>query len=412
MSGRTLCLIFVIVLASFLGLVFAQDDLFRKAINAIEKGEVETIRSLLDKGLDEDEMDKAGNTLLMTAVFRRQADIVELLLERGANSKIANDGGVAPLTMAVVSGSARITSLLLKAGAKLVDSNTGENKLSMAVRLGYHEIAGILLEHGADADKQDASELTPLMVTAAFGNLKPAKLLLEFGADVNKKSEKFQVLVKNKNDDVSWRKTWVSGMTPLMYAVEYGHSNLVAELLSRGADFSSSDSRGLRARDYAERRGYSEILALLDSAEARGVISPVAELEIDSASVDREPRILSGKKESIEDSLRNLVYERSLGFGSRTAGRDPRSGNQWEMVPMDLNQRGNVVLHALVDEQGNVKRAYASSCSFGFMTVSAVAPALTLTRQMKFQPATRNGKPVERWVLLTQMVFRNRPQIY
>jgi ankyrin repeat protein len=412
MTGRTWCGASVIILALFSGVGLGQDDPFKTAINAIEKGEVETIRGLLDRGLDEDAMDMSGNTLLMTAVFKLQPDIVELLLERGASPKIANNGGITPLTIAVASGQARITRLLLNAGTKLVDSKTGENKLSMAVRLGYQEVSKLLLEHGADADKQDASELTPLMVTAAFGNVALAKLLLEFGAEVDKKSERFRVLVKNKNGDVSWWETWVSGMTPLMYAAERGHVYLVGELLKKGAEVSSRDSRGRRARDFAEAGGHSQILALLDSVEA-GVALPLgAESEHDSATVDSEPRILSGKKGSVDDSLLSLVHKQDVGFGSRSWSQDPRAGYHYEMLPMDLDQKGTVVVHALIDEQGNVKRAYVSSCSFPFMTVSAAAPALNLTRHMKFSPATRNGKPVERWTWVTQTVCRSRPGSY
>lgn len=55
--------------------------------------------------------------------------------------------------------------------------------------LGDNDIARLLLEHGANIDSLDKSEMTPLLVAISSENVKTAKYLIEKGADINARSD-------------------------------------------------------------------------------------------------------------------------------------------------------------------------------------------------------------------------------
>jgi ankyrin repeat protein len=80
-----------------------------------------------------------------------------------------------------------------------------------------------------------------------------AKSLLEHGADVNVKA----------ND----------GCTGLMLAASSGDSEIVRDLLSKGADVSARFTEpGKTALMLAKEKGYTEIIQLLEAAGAKNVI--------------------------------------------------------------------------------------------------------------------------------------------
>ncbi len=55
--------------------------------------------------------------------------------------------------------------------------------------------------------------------------------------------------------------------TPLQYACAYNRIEAAQFLLSRGASWEQLSSTGVSAKDYARRRGYHEILKLIEDAE-------------------------------------------------------------------------------------------------------------------------------------------------
>ena len=90
---------------------------------AAERGHVETVRTLIEAGVDVDHVNNLGWTALMEAVILgdggpRHADIVRLLVEAGANVGLADRDGVTPLQHARRRGYAGIARLLEDAGAR------------------------------------------------------------------------------------------------------------------------------------------------------------------------------------------------------------------------------------------------------------------------------------------------------
>jgi Ankyrin repeats (many copies) len=108
-----------------------------------------------------------------------------------------------------------------------------------------------LLAVGAKADDPECETsrcFTPLVAAADAGRAEAAKLLIERGANVNRKLK--------------------AGQTALMFAAYHGHIDIVSLLLSKGADV-NAECEGDTALQYAKRQGYIDIANLLMTAGAR-----------------------------------------------------------------------------------------------------------------------------------------------
>jgi len=99
-----------------------------------------------------------------------------------------------------------------------------ETPLHYAIEYDHMEIFKLLLENGADVNRETML-LTPLMWAIRTGDLRKVELLLEYGADVNKVS----------ND-----------ITALHIATAMGNASLVRLLLANGADVNINSASGCR----------------------------------------------------------------------------------------------------------------------------------------------------------------------
>lgn len=73
--------------------------------------------------------------------------------------------------------------------------------------------------------------VTPLSVAISKGDIEAVKKFIEYGVDVNEKS---------------------NGMTPLMIAARYNKVEIIKILLSNRADLNAKDEKGFTALKYAE----------------------------------------------------------------------------------------------------------------------------------------------------------------
>ncbi|KAG8622889.1 hypothetical protein KVT40_009400 [Elsinoe batatas] len=120
---------------------------------------------------------------------------------------------------------------------------TGQTVLHLSVQESSYAMMRLLLNHGAEVNKQDSHGITPLHMAAHNGNTEAITTLLEHTADPN---------------IADW-----SGRTPLLVAVKQGHRIAVTLLLKAAADIHWKDNSGHSALHVAVQVGSEKIVSIL-----------------------------------------------------------------------------------------------------------------------------------------------------
>jgi len=168
-------------------------DIWEAAAN----GNIETIKELLNEGVDVNIKNIDGSTPLMYASRYSNSssslDTVNFLLNHGADPNLQNDSGV--------------TSLMMSSR----HVNDGDSSL---------DTIKMLLDNGADPNLGSKTGYTALMYSAISGSSDAIKLLLDRGANIDMKTS--------------------GGMTALMFAIRNSNTtsslDVIILLLERGAN--------------------------------------------------------------------------------------------------------------------------------------------------------------------------------
>ena len=91
------------------------------------------------------------------------------------------------------------------------------------------------------------SSVSPFCISIIKGDLDTVKKLIEFGADVNQKS---------------------NGMTPAMYAAKYNRVEILKLLIEKGANIEKESDKGMTAFDYAKLSNAKDALKYLEGLES------------------------------------------------------------------------------------------------------------------------------------------------
>ena len=169
-------------------------------IEASRNGELEKVRELLKKGVDPNSVGSIDNPHIMAMVN---------LLDK-----------TTPLIEASKNGHTEVVRLLLGKGAdpNKLASFTDNPPIIFACENGHIPVVQLLLERGANPNSTSKHNEPLICVAASHGHLEIVKALVERGVSVE--SGRHVVLYK----------------TPLMFAIENEHENVVRYLLEKGSN--------------------------------------------------------------------------------------------------------------------------------------------------------------------------------
>jgi ankyrin repeat protein len=171
-------LVLTILLIAFAASRRAGEPTALAAWLAIERGDAQELRSLLERGLDPDAA-FSELTLLMHAANQRDSGCVGVLVRMGAEvDRAADCNGATALTWAAWNGTAASVRCLLDAGADVnVRMIQGWTPLTLAAMSGDEEKVTALLAAGADVHAQTAAGLRAAEIAESRGHGRVAGLL-------------------------------------------------------------------------------------------------------------------------------------------------------------------------------------------------------------------------------------------
>lgn len=126
---------------------------------------------------------KNGETALHLALNHCRTRITRFLLEQeGIDFEIKDLHGETPLLCAIQAGCWHIVQHLVERcnATKFINhqNHDGETALHNAIRLGYVDTAGLLVQHGANMDLKDMQGRIPLMIAAENNDRESVQLLV------------------------------------------------------------------------------------------------------------------------------------------------------------------------------------------------------------------------------------------
>jgi ankyrin repeat protein len=381
-------------------------------VRAARQGDADVVGLLVKQGAKVDMVDKDGTTAFYHAVAR-DGRIARMLLEARADVnkgssplvRAAEKGDVDMVALlakrvvdinAVSAGFYRGTALYHSAGKDVrmarallearADINKGSSPpLVRAAEQGDADVAGLLVEHGADIDLPDSQDKTalyhavekdgpvarlllearadvnqgssPLICAAAKGNVHMMTLLMERGVDINAMSkpsfrdkEGTTALYHAVGKDIRMARLLLEaradvnkGSSPLVRAASQGGWDMVSLLLDVRADVRRADSSSLleqAVKHVTTEEQVAVVRLLLDSgANSTDAAIKSVQRAIERCSEDTHRGRLDECLALLEAGGTSVVFNLTVG--------ETAPGSAWSVAVSQMS--GNSVLLVTVD---------------------------------------------------------------
>jgi ankyrin repeat protein len=260
------------------------------------RGHDSLVRELIAKGAVINAVDKHGFTALDLAARAEHKSTIALLKKHGAETATR-----CSLHGAILRGDLKAARSLLAKGADVNASESGRFPLTLAVETGREAMVNAVLEYKPDFKIAEAGGQSPLVTAINAGwKLPMIERLVAIGADVNGTGQwawtplfqaasqgDRQILAFLLSHGADWRATNGHSMTPLTIAlngenldiardlvlagVEHdlvdlaaiGDAALVEKALKEGANVNEPGARGERALNAAAKRNHGDVVKIL-----------------------------------------------------------------------------------------------------------------------------------------------------
>jgi len=219
--------------------------------DAASENHYATVKGMLDGGYDVHTTQRVTElTALHFAAGGGAGETVAMLLFSGAVVDARDTVEMTALHHACELGQAKIAEVLIAHGADVnaVGGVHGYTPLHLAVQNDHTDLAGTLLDAGADLNTREGHGATPLHFAVLHGRTAAVERLIERGADVH---------------DATTR----DGYTALHLAALRDHADLARLLIERGADADLKDSAGMTPRQRATDEGSVGVVEVLRAVE-------------------------------------------------------------------------------------------------------------------------------------------------
>ena len=222
---------------------------------ASNEGHTEIVQILLDNGANVNAQSGYYGNALQAAARRGHSSAVQLLLNHDANVNAQGGRHGSAVQAASRMGHKSTIQVLLDRGAD-VNARGGEygNALQAALVMGHESIVQMLLAHGADFNAQGGSEDSFLQATSEAGPQRTLQMLLAHGTDVDAQSS--------------------GNYTALMRASKHGQEKEVRMLLDNGADVNTSGQFGTALHEAVYYNHESVVQILLDRGADVNALGP------------------------------------------------------------------------------------------------------------------------------------------
>jgi ankyrin repeat protein len=180
-----------------------QKTLSLELASAVEAGDLQGAARALESGASPDARDDRDWPMLFLALDRKDPEMLALLLDRGADPHILFEGVSAPLIAALREDLPSL-KLLVAHGADVNRPDPeGDVPLKVAVSRGDLAMANELFDAGADIEYSGGLDDCSILGSAvASGHMKMIELLLERGADPDRRDRMHQLPIDRLDGDI------------------------------------------------------------------------------------------------------------------------------------------------------------------------------------------------------------------
>ncbi|KAK5642427.1 hypothetical protein RI129_008594 [Pyrocoelia pectoralis] len=326
---------------------------------ACAAGDKEEVLRLIEKGADIDTANVDGLTALHQACIDDNLDMVEFLVEHGSDVNRGDNEGWTPLHATASCGFLSIAKYLIEHGANVAAvNNDGELPLDIAECEDMEDLLQTEIdEQGVDCDAarseeerqmfSDAKEwladhsnlvdsihpktgATALHVAAAKGYVKVMKLLLQCGADVDKQD--------------------VDGWTPLHAAAHWGQKESAKILTEQFADMDNKNYVGQTAFDVADTDMFQYLEDLQKNQNKEEVLNRRQAKKRSEISTEPEtPTKLKRIEVEIEEKDKNILEIDKKNRVNALTNNEVITNNDDEAVKTSVNSALTIPPKPLAD---------------------------------------------------------------